>query len=332
MSRRASFFAKRHPGKRRVRFPDEIVFEESIKESDGEAVLDMLRRSSLDIDVNRINMAGMTALHQAVLDGNLVVMKLLVAHGADINKPDLDSWTPLHAAAANGLTAVSQFLLTHGADRTALTEEGETPEDLADPDDYQMLAILQETVEEIVMERRASKLIQEERKELPAWYRRESLQEDRENLQEERWRGGERKGSAWVSRDDVIAEGEENEDETDDENETDDDNNNEDNSSDTKNRPCGGDNNILDKKEPEIAAAAATDRLQVWRCRRQGRLEQNFELFGNGDDHRHRFPLEPLDTDGGDPGSPSGRISIVVPPRLTSGEKEEGEGHRDGSQ
>ena len=49
---------------RRVRFPDEIVFHESIKESDGEAVIRMLRRVSVDIDINRITMSGMTAIHQ----------------------------------------------------------------------------------------------------------------------------------------------------------------------------------------------------------------------------------------------------------------------------
>jgi len=58
-----------------VRFPDEIVFEESIKEADGEAIMGMLRRVSLCIDVNRINMAGMTALHQAVLDDRLVLVR-----------------------------------------------------------------------------------------------------------------------------------------------------------------------------------------------------------------------------------------------------------------
>lgn len=57
-------FARQNPGKRRVRFPDEVVFEESIKESDGMAIMALLRRASVDIDVNRINMAGMTALHQ----------------------------------------------------------------------------------------------------------------------------------------------------------------------------------------------------------------------------------------------------------------------------
>ena len=67
MSRRASFFARTHPGIRRVRFPDEIVFEESIKEADGEVIISMLRRASLNIDINRINMAGMSALHQVIV-------------------------------------------------------------------------------------------------------------------------------------------------------------------------------------------------------------------------------------------------------------------------
>ena len=58
MSRRASVFARQNPGKRRVRFPDEVVFEDEIKEQDGMAVMDMLRRASIDIDINRINSAG----------------------------------------------------------------------------------------------------------------------------------------------------------------------------------------------------------------------------------------------------------------------------------
>ena len=66
MSRRASVFARQNPGRRRVRFPDEVMFEESIKESDGHAIMSLLRRTSVNIDVDRINMAGMTALHQVM--------------------------------------------------------------------------------------------------------------------------------------------------------------------------------------------------------------------------------------------------------------------------
>lgn len=58
MSRRASVFARQNPGKRRVRFPDEVIFENEIKEQDGDAVMHMLRRASIDIDINRINSAG----------------------------------------------------------------------------------------------------------------------------------------------------------------------------------------------------------------------------------------------------------------------------------
>ncbi|XP_023343078.1 protein phosphatase 1 regulatory subunit 12A [Eurytemora carolleeae] len=201
MSRRASFFAKLHPGRRRVRFPDEVVFEESIKESDGEAIIAMLRRVSLDIDVNRLNMAGMTALHQAVLDENIVVIRLLLIHGAEVNKRDADSWTPLHAAAANGHSNIVKYLLSQGADRLLLTDEGETAADLVDPDDGSTLALLLEPAEldEDCSWRRFS--VQEGRvdgrKNSAAWFRRESLQEERKRslIQEQR------KGSAWVQRD-----------------------------------------------------------------------------------------------------------------------------------
>ena len=57
-------FARLNPGKRRVRFPDEVVFEDHIRESDGDAMMNMLRRASVEIDLDRINMSGMTALHQ----------------------------------------------------------------------------------------------------------------------------------------------------------------------------------------------------------------------------------------------------------------------------
>ena len=65
-------FARQNPGRRRVRFPDEVMFEESIKESDGHAIMSLLRRTSVNIDVDRINMAGMTALHQ-VMGGKIRV-------------------------------------------------------------------------------------------------------------------------------------------------------------------------------------------------------------------------------------------------------------------
>lgn len=69
MSRRASVFARNNPGKRRVRFPDEVIFENEIKEQDGSAVMSMLRRASIDIDINRINSAGEFWLGWLFFDG-----------------------------------------------------------------------------------------------------------------------------------------------------------------------------------------------------------------------------------------------------------------------
>jgi len=201
MSRRASFFAKLHPGKLRVRFPDEVVFDESIKESDGEAIIALLRRASLDIDINRINMAGMTALHQAVLDENIVVIRLLLIHGANINKRDGDSWSPLHAAAANGNPTIVKYLLSQGADRDLLTDEGETPADLVDPEDTEVLEALLE--EQEVKLRRIS--LQEVGIREAPWFRRESLEEQRRRRSLIQDCGG-RKPSTWVHEDDIVEE------------------------------------------------------------------------------------------------------------------------------
>ena len=68
MSRRASVFARQNPGKRRVRFPDEVIFENEIKEQDGEAVIHMLRRASIDININRINTAGKQKSYKIIMN------------------------------------------------------------------------------------------------------------------------------------------------------------------------------------------------------------------------------------------------------------------------
>ena len=75
MSRRASVFARTNPGKRRVRFPDEVIFEDEIKEQDGHAIMSMLRRASVDVDINRINTAGKNdQLYLAVQELSVLLM------------------------------------------------------------------------------------------------------------------------------------------------------------------------------------------------------------------------------------------------------------------
>ena len=61
MSRRASLYAKKNPEEKKpkgVRFPDELVFLDNIKENDIGALDHMLRRASLQVDISGINDAG----------------------------------------------------------------------------------------------------------------------------------------------------------------------------------------------------------------------------------------------------------------------------------
>ncbi|KAK3591623.1 hypothetical protein CHS0354_013807 [Potamilus streckersoni] len=149
MSRRLSFLskqAKQDPEKPRpkVRFPDELVFLDNIKENDMQALNNMLRRASLQMDISGINNAGITPLHQAVLDGNSAAVQLLISHGANINKQDEDSWTPLHAACADGYPDIVKILLDAGADPHIRTMEGERPLDLVEASDFPTIKVMLE--------------------------------------------------------------------------------------------------------------------------------------------------------------------------------------------
>lgn len=53
-------------------------------------------------------LAGMAALHEAVLTGNLDCVKLLVKYGADIHQRDENGWTPLHMACSDGYADIAR--------------------------------------------------------------------------------------------------------------------------------------------------------------------------------------------------------------------------------
>lgn len=55
-----------------------------------------------------LSVAGMAALHEAVLTGNLEVVKLLVKYGADVHQRDEDGWTPLHMACSDGYPEIAK--------------------------------------------------------------------------------------------------------------------------------------------------------------------------------------------------------------------------------
>lgn len=145
MSRRASLLAKQEKRKPRVRFPDELVFLDNIKDNDIQACHSMLRRASVQLDLNGLDTSGLTPLHNAVLEGNLGAVELLVQHGADVNRQDADTWTPLHAACANGEADIARFLLSKGASKDIKTADGERPLDLCDARDFAVISVMLES-------------------------------------------------------------------------------------------------------------------------------------------------------------------------------------------
>jgi len=58
---------------------------------------------------------GRTALHQVAINGNLVVLKALLSHGAQINSVNSINETPLHFAARFGKLEVLKILISGGA-------------------------------------------------------------------------------------------------------------------------------------------------------------------------------------------------------------------------
>ena len=131
-------------------------------------------------DVDTKDRAGRTALHHAILSGELSAVRWLVANGADPGAKDNECWTPLHYAAqehrpdiarslldggalvdaadANGNTPLwravfdsrgrpemIQCLLSYGADRTLANQHGVSPLDLAKTiANYDVLRFLQD--------------------------------------------------------------------------------------------------------------------------------------------------------------------------------------------
>ena len=75
MSRRLSIQAKQEQRRPRVRFPDELVFLDNIKENDLSACNAMLRKASLTLDINGINDAGESLLLVVVV---VVVVAMVV--------------------------------------------------------------------------------------------------------------------------------------------------------------------------------------------------------------------------------------------------------------
>ena len=80
-------------------------------------------------------------MFQAVIEGNLNMVRYLLGKGANLNAQDNEGWTPLHAAACCNKPDIVRYLCERGADLTITNGDKELPIDLAESDDLKQVFV-----------------------------------------------------------------------------------------------------------------------------------------------------------------------------------------------
>ena len=91
MKGRKSHLIKQESNKKdvkKVKFPQDLVFDEIVKEGDSSEIVSFLRRTSVDVDVNKRNKDGSTALEDLIKNSNLKCVRVMIGLGADVNRAD----------------------------------------------------------------------------------------------------------------------------------------------------------------------------------------------------------------------------------------------------
>jgi len=80
------------------------------------------------VDINVKSTSGATPLHEAVRNGRIEVINLLIQHGADVNAVDAKGNSPLHVGMPSHVHRdVVTILMQHGANPNLRDEHGDTP-------------------------------------------------------------------------------------------------------------------------------------------------------------------------------------------------------------
>ncbi|CAG9533036.1 unnamed protein product [Cercopithifilaria johnstoni] len=119
----------------KVKFTEEDIFLSACLSGDLEEVQTLLDDGA---NINTTTVDGLTALHQAVIDGKPKMVQFLVEHGANLNAQDNEGWTPLHAAACCGNVDLVEYLCAEGADLSITNTDKELSVDLAEEDDCRL--------------------------------------------------------------------------------------------------------------------------------------------------------------------------------------------------
>ncbi|XP_062853887.1 protein phosphatase 1 regulatory subunit 12C [Trichomycterus rosablanca] len=136
--------------RRRVRFERTAEFLAVCASGDTEEAKAMLNevraKNSGDIIsgedlVNCANTDGITALHQACIDGSVEVVSFLLLQGASVNQVDNEGWTPLHIAASCGNQEIAEYLLEQGASLNTVNCDGDVPLDIAEDEAMEALLL-----------------------------------------------------------------------------------------------------------------------------------------------------------------------------------------------
>ncbi|XP_067315484.1 protein phosphatase 1 regulatory subunit 12C [Pseudorasbora parva] len=148
----------------RVTFEKTAEFLAVCASGDTEEANEMLREVRVlngdDDVVNCANADGITALHQACIDGSMEMVAFLLSQGANVNQVDSEGWTPLHVAASCGNLEITEFLLQQGASLCSVNCDGDIPLDIAEDEATETL--LQEHTLTKGMDVEAAKRAEEE--------------------------------------------------------------------------------------------------------------------------------------------------------------------------
>jgi len=123
-------------------------FIAAAKAGEDNLIEEYLNDKTKNIDVNKLDSLGQTALHWASASGYPTTCELLLSRGANPRIQDKSGETALHKAAWRGSAECVAVLLAHGADPDCRNNEGKTALDLCRVREVRRLLVPQEIPEE----------------------------------------------------------------------------------------------------------------------------------------------------------------------------------------